>query len=298
MVCSGGRVVSALSVQCIRSCAPFCSGCPGAQRQSCVRYGRTIEESDHAAFATSTYECRLSRGKHRGGERVRIYVWVRSWSEQYLNCRSFRKSSKRQPVRGFLQNSSRNVAGMICSRDRRICYRKWPMKLSARMKQALLSHSSRKPTRPGAGPAAELPSQHTSVSGVTVVAVRQSWLRNSLAATAVPRRLRHGALAVQLRLTPLAGPQRAPIQASVNFSITMLEWAVAATSSFRTSGRTSHWLLASRVTFGHGASRYGSTVTNSSRANAGAKPYARRFKKAGYSSPAFLRPTTSGTNRS
>jgi len=43
----------------------------------------------------------------------------------------------------------------------------------------------------GAGPAAELPSQHTRMSGDTAVADRQSWLRNSSAATAVPRRLRH-----------------------------------------------------------------------------------------------------------
>jgi hypothetical protein len=53
------------------------------------------------------------------------------------------------------------------------------------------ANSSQKPTRPGAGPAAELPSQHTRMGGVTSVADRQSWLRNSLAATAVPRRLRH-----------------------------------------------------------------------------------------------------------
>jgi hypothetical protein len=32
IVCSGGRVVSAFMVRCIRSCAPFCSGCPGTMR--------------------------------------------------------------------------------------------------------------------------------------------------------------------------------------------------------------------------------------------------------------------------
>jgi len=66
-------------------------------------------------------------------------------------------------------------------------------------------NSSQKLSRPGAGPPAEPPCQHTGVGGVTAVAVRQSWLRNSSAATAVPRRLRHVGLAVQLRLKPLAG---------------------------------------------------------------------------------------------
>jgi hypothetical protein len=53
------------------------------------------------------------------------------------------------------------------------------------------ANSSQKLSRPGAGPAAELPSQHTRMGGVTAVANRQSWLRNSSPATAVPRRLRH-----------------------------------------------------------------------------------------------------------
>jgi hypothetical protein len=52
-------------------------------------------------------------------------------------------------------------------------------------------NSSQKLTRPGAGPPAEPARQHTSVGGVTSVADRQSWLRNSSAATAAPRRLRH-----------------------------------------------------------------------------------------------------------
>jgi hypothetical protein len=34
MVGSGGRTVSALSVRCMRSCAPFCSGCPGTMRST------------------------------------------------------------------------------------------------------------------------------------------------------------------------------------------------------------------------------------------------------------------------
>jgi hypothetical protein len=53
------------------------------------------------------------------------------------------------------------------------------------------ANSSQKPTRPGAGPPAEPARQHTSVGGVTSIADRQSWLCNSSAATAVPRRLRH-----------------------------------------------------------------------------------------------------------
>jgi hypothetical protein len=52
-------------------------------------------------------------------------------------------------------------------------------------------NSSQKLSRPGAGPPAEPACQHTRMGGVTSVADRQSWLRNSSAATVVPRRLRH-----------------------------------------------------------------------------------------------------------
>jgi len=52
-------------------------------------------------------------------------------------------------------------------------------------------NSSQKLSRPGAGPPAEPARQHTRMGGVTAVAGRQSWLHNSSAATAVPRRLRH-----------------------------------------------------------------------------------------------------------
>jgi hypothetical protein len=57
--------------------------------------------------------------------------------------------------------------------------------------RARLANSSQKLSRPVAGSPAEPARQHTSVGGVTTVAVRQSWLCNSSAATAVPRRLRH-----------------------------------------------------------------------------------------------------------
>src|SRR4051794_27049336 len=47
MLESGGRVVSALSVRCIRSCAPFCSGCRGTIRStlmpSRIHYSESLE---------------------------------------------------------------------------------------------------------------------------------------------------------------------------------------------------------------------------------------------------------------
>lgn len=120
--------------------------CEARQASATGRYqiNQAYDGLSVSCSARGTYKCRVIKGKHRRGERVRIYVWARSWSKQYLSWRSFRKSSKRQPVHGSSQNSSRNVAGMICSRDRKICYHKWPMKLSARTKRASRSHSIRK----------------------------------------------------------------------------------------------------------------------------------------------------------
>ncbi|MCY1552700.1 hypothetical protein D9M68_891150 [compost metagenome] len=46
-VAAGGNAVARLSVRCIRSCRPFCSGCPGAIRSGTIpSFSHQIDNCD------------------------------------------------------------------------------------------------------------------------------------------------------------------------------------------------------------------------------------------------------------